>query len=508
MPAKVTLTVTDGHHTSREFTFDERTTCIIGRAEECHPRLPTDADHKTISRNHCLLDINPPDVRVRDFGSLNGTYINGAKIGQREKHQTPEEGAQTLFPEHDLKDGDRIELGNTVFRVGIYIPAVCADCATEISEAERDGAERAPGVFQCEGCHDKALRINRQEAPRNKPRVCGKCGKDVSTEVGENRHGDFICAACQGDPAAILKQLLNRANKGDQNLLSIQGYTVLKELGRGGMGAVYLARRDNTGEQVALKVMLPQVAADARARDMFLRETENTKALKHPNVVRLWEAGCSHGVFFFTLEFCDGGSLDVLLKQRGGPLPVAEAGAIVRQALDGLAYAHTAEIPQVKQADGNIGRGRGLVHRDLKPHNIFLAGSGASRIAKLADYGLAKAFDTAGLSGQTRTGVAAGTPHFMPRQQVINFKYAKPEVDVWAMAASLYFLLTGAAPRDFPRGKDPWQIVLQTEPVPIRKRNGAIPKKLAEVIDRALVDKPNIAFKSAREFKEALEKVL
>ena len=175
----------------------------------------------------------------------------------------------------------------------------------------------------------------------------------------------------------------------------------------------------------------------------------------------------------FTLEFCDGGSLDVLLKQRGGPLCVEEAGAIIRQALDGLEYAHTAEIPQVKQADGSVGRGRGLVHRDLKPHNIFLSGAGANQIAKIADYGLAKAFDTAGLSGQTRTGVAAGTPHFMPRQQVINFKYAKPEVDVWAMAASLYYLLAGSAQATSRAAKTPGRSYCR--PNPCRSANAMRP---------------------------------
>jgi serine/threonine-protein kinase len=125
-------------------------------------------------------------------------------------------------------------------------------------------------------------------------------------------------------------------------------------------------------------------------------------------------------------------------------------------------------------------------------------------VAKISDYGLGKAFDTAGLSGHTRTGATAGKPWFMPRQQVINFKYAGAEVDVWAAAACLYNMLTGATPRDFPSGKDVWQAVLELEPVPIRRRDSSIPLRLAEVIDKALIDRPAILFKTAAELKKAL----
>lgn len=503
MPPKVTLTVTQGALAGQAFVFDERTSCIIGRADDCTPKLPNDEQHKTISRHHCLLDINPPDIRIRDFGSLNGTYVNGTKIGQRERGQTAEEGAQGSFSEHDLKAGDEIKLGSTVLQIAIFVPTLCAECGAEILEERKAQALRAPGVYQCEACRRRAEQARRPEPPKPKPKVCAACGKEVSREVGD-RQGEFLCASCRSDPAKIIKLLLEMAKRGDQQLQSIQGYTLLRELGRGGMGAVYLARHDRTGEQVALKVMLPQIAADERAKSLFLREVENTRSLKHRNVVQLGDSGCVNGTFFFTLEFCEGGSVDKLMQQRGGLLQVDEATEIILQALDGVQYAHSAEIPQVKRADGSYGPGRGLVHRDLKPANIFLAGAGRSRSAKVADYGLAKAFDTAGLSGQTRTGTISGTPVFMPRQQVVNFKYAKPEVDIWAMAASLYFMLTGAFPRDFPRGKDPWQIVLQTDPVPIRKRNPAIPKKLAEVIDHALVDRPQIQFKTAADLKRAL----
>src|SRR5262249_41686 len=157
---------------------------------------------------------------------------------------------------------------------------------------------------------------------------------------------------------------------------------------------------------VALKVMLPRIAADERAQQLFLREADNTKALRHPNVVQLYDAGCLGGTFFLTLEYCDGSSVDQLLLQRGEPLTVEDALPLVLQALEGLEYAHNV-----------FGPGKGLVHRDLKPHNLFLANTGGARITKVGDYGLAKAFDLAGLSGQTRTGAVYGTPFFMPRQQ-------------------------------------------------------------------------------------------
>ncbi|HEY9605211.1 MAG TPA: protein kinase [Allocoleopsis sp.] len=453
--AKVILTVTQGSIKGQEFIFNSRCTCIIGRAKDCYPQLPNDDAHRTISRYHCLLDINPPDIRVRDFGSRNGTYVNNKKIGQRQFDQTPEEAAQFNFPEYDLKAGDIIQLGNTLFQVNIHI------------EGEKTPS---PELFEA---HASTTKIKTETPPFS----------------------------------AIMQDLLEQAKAGESKLLAIQGYTILRELGQGGCGAVYLARHEQSGEQVALKIMLPKVAVKSKAKEMFRREIENNKALQHPNVVQLLDYGDDNGTFFFTLEYCDGGSVVDLMQQRGGKLSVDEAIPIILQTLDGLEYAHNAEIPCVKRADGTLGKGRGLVHRDLKPHNILLSHKNGSRVAKIADYGLAKAFDLAGLSGQTMSGTSAGTPTFMPRQQVISFKYAKPEVDIWATAASLYNMLTGTYPRDFTK-KDPFLAVLQTSPVPIRQRDDSIPQALAELIDLALVDNPDIHFKNAAAFKRALESVL
>jgi len=507
MPAKVLLTASKGKLKGKEFTYHERETCILGREEDCAIRLPSDEYHQTVSRHHCLLDMNPPDIRVRDFGSLNGTFVNGKKIGQRKAGQTPEEAAALRFPEHDLKDGDEIAVGQTAFRVSVFVPAVCNTCAEEIPDERKAEARTANGGFQCVACREKAERAKQKATPQTPPKVCAQCGKDVSAESGANRPGKFVCAACRADPLKLVKLLLLTAHN-EQGFPPFRGYELVKELGRGGMGAVYLARRSKTGEQVALKMMLPRVASDLRAKEMFLREINNTKALKHRNIVEVRDAGSADGAFFLSLEYCDGGSVDFLMKQNGGKLSVTEASEIVLQALDGLIYAHSAVIPQVKLANGKFGQGRGLVHRDLKPANIFLSGSGNARIAKVGDYGLAKAFDLAGMSGLSCTGDVAGTPVFMPRQQALDCKYAKPDVDVWAIAATLYSMLTGTTPRDFSRATDPWKIILETNAVPIRQRNPAIPKALAAVIDAALVDGPAIHFKTAVEFKRALEKAL
>jgi eukaryotic-like serine/threonine-protein kinase len=453
MSAKVILTITKGNLTGQKFEFDSRTTCIIGRADDCYPKIPDDEYHRPISRYHCLLDINPPNIRVRDFGSKNGTFVNGQKIGQREASQSPQEGAKIKFPEYDLNSGDEIKLSNTVFSVGIVHDSEFSPTLNVAKVPLYPGTVHSP-----------------------KPNLW-----------------DW------------LKGLLNRAKAGEENLKAIKHYTLLRKLGEGGFGEVYLAKNEQTGEEVALKIMLPQVAANPRAVEMFQREIENTKTLNHPNIVKLKDAGLADGNFFFTLEYCNGGNVCDWMQQLGRTLSVDEALTITLQVLDGLIYAHQAEIPAVKLAGGGFGKGRGLVHRDIKPPNIFLVHQNGKIQAKIGDYGLSKAFDLAGLSGFTMSGDKAGSPAFMPRQQVIDFKYADPAVDVWAVAASLYFMLTGYIPRDLDR-QDPFLAVLKNNPVPIRDRASGIPESLAKTIDRALLDRSELYYKTAAEFKQAIEK--
>jgi pSer/pThr/pTyr-binding forkhead associated (FHA) protein len=121
-PARVTLTVTQGIYAGKQYGFDIRRYCMIGRAGDCDIQLPMDYAHSDISRHHCVFEIDPPSVRVRDLGSANGTYVNGVKIGQRPSYQPPEEANLTSCPPCSLQEGDEIQVGHVVLQVHIDKP--------------------------------------------------------------------------------------------------------------------------------------------------------------------------------------------------------------------------------------------------------------------------------------------------------------------------------------------------------------------------------------------------
>jgi hypothetical protein len=467
MSAEVVLEVVSGALRGQTFTFVKRTLCLIGRAENCQIRLPNDADHRGVSRHHCLLDVDPPAVRVQDFGSRNGTFVNGQKIGQRPAHDRADGPNLGPFPECDLNDGDELRIGPAAFRVRVHEPM--------------------GDVLQT---------------------VCAHCGRRVPAPSGVGGEESILCLACRHDPRQLAEDLIEKADSGKHVLAGVRGYRLLQELGRGDRSAVFVARHSESGERVALKVMFPAGADDPRTRLRFMREAQNTVVLRHPNVVRLRDAGWCEGVFFFTLEYCEGGTVARHMRDLGRPLTVAEAAPLILQALDGLDYCHNAEVPFVPHADGEWAPGRGLVHRDFKPANLFLSDRDPAPQVKLGDFGLAKAFDKAGLSGHTWSGLLSGTPYFMPRQQVRRFKYARPEVDVWAAAATFYYMLTGTPPRDFTKGNGWMEVILETDAVPLRQHLPTAPPRVAEVLDHALREEPEIPFKSAASFKQALEAVL
>jgi hypothetical protein len=451
MTDKVILRLTDGPLKGKKLEFSEHDTFIFGRVDDCHFNIPND-DY--LSRHHFLLEVNPPDARIRDLGSLNGTYVNKMKIGGRLKNESPEEGANREYSQVDLHDGDEIKTGDTCFLVEILI-----------------------------------------EKPVNSIIQCQRCRKDVSSEINSRREGEFLCADCQKDlassPGEILHSLFNNNLRQNQNL-QIPEYEIISLLGAGGMGEVYQARHKQTGIRTAVKVMLSKVAVTASAREKFVREIQTTSTLQHPNIVRFIESGSSGSVFYIIMEYCNNGNLFDFVEAQSRPFTEKEVVPFLLGVLDGFAYAHS----------------EGFVHRDLKPQNILLTKVDNTLKVKVSDFGLSKNFTQAGFSGMTVTGSYAGSYPFMPREQVTNFKYVKPSSDVWSIAATFYFVLTGELPREIQKGQDPMDAILRGNIIPIRNRNSQISKGFANIIDRALSNNLKDRYHDACEMKKAFENVI
>lgn len=440
MTAKVILIVTHAATSGQKYIFENRATCIIGRNQDCHLVLPK--ENRTSSRYHCLLDINPPQIRLRDFGSLNGTYINEKKLVDSETYSSE---IKSDYLQYDLQHGDRVQIGNTLFRVFIE-------------------SESTPN------------------------QVLSFLNTDISSKP---------------NLLGMIKTLVGKKNRLDKDLKNIGVYKILKLLGKGMLGEVYLAQHSYTHKNVALKVMLPRILLDTDTLGVFINEIENHQILEHPHILNLEDFGYIDNLLFFAMEYCEKGNIDDLMQQYSGKLPIDLALKIILQVLDALIYSHNINISIYNlKTSNNWEKSNGLVHRNLKPTNILLTHDGDQLTAKISEYGLYKVFDLMGFGGLTLTKTPMVTPGFTPRQQIINFRNITPDLDIWSVAACLYYMLTGCFPRNF--NHDPWLDVLQNKTVLIRERNADIPKKLAAVIDLALLEKPQIYFQSALEFKDAL----
>ena len=267
-------------------------------------------------------------------------------------------------------------------------------------------------------------------------------------------------------------------------LPSIPGHEILSELGRGGMGVVYLARHIQLRRLVALKTILAGKQASDAQLARFCAEAEAVARLQHPNIVQIHEIGEHKGIPFFSLEFCPGGSLDK--KVNGHPLPPREAAWLVENLANAVHAAHEHNI----------------VHRDLKTANILLAEDGTP---KITDFGLAKQLDHA---GQTRTGIVMGTPSYMAPEQAGESKNVGPAVDIYALGAILYELLTGRPPF---KGATPRETIVQLtndDPVPPRNYAPQVPLDLESICLKCLKKNPKERYATASALAEELARYL
>jgi serine/threonine-protein kinase len=443
---------------------------VIGRGALSGLKLPDTDEYRSVSGYHCVIELSRNRAYLRDLGSLNGTFLNGHLVSRREEDRL--QGVAVSGFGVKLIDGDVITLAGTFsFRVGLVDDSLL------------------------EGANSNLTMVEVADS-------CPSCGKKHDP-VPLSKYADVLCPKCRPNPLASLKLLKAGLNRRIKTLDPLKGLRITKTLGRGSTSAVFLAERKDDKSLMALKVMSPAISENDWARKSFLREVAIGRALKHPNVTKLYSFGYYGGAYFYLMEYCSGGNSEEKRLAAGGVLSPEEALGIILPVLDGLNYIHNVKLAALKANSDVSSESRGLVHRDLKPTNIFLGGPDG-QVPKLADIGVGKLYNTGDSYGNTRTGSVAGSPATMPRQQVLNFKGAGPEVDVWAAAASLYKLMTGEYPRDFPEAEDPWRVVLNRPPVPVLRRGVHVPSHLAFALDEALVDNPTIKFQSAIELKQRL----
>jgi eukaryotic-like serine/threonine-protein kinase len=423
---QVNLRVLAGPYKGRVFPFDQHDTFLIGRNNEAHLCLP---DDRFFSRNHCLLEIDPPRCFLRDLGSTNGTFVNGRRVN-----------------EAFLRHGDQIQGGATVLVV-------------EVSAGweREETVDRQPSIVTVE---------------------CLNCGRREQAQASHpNEHLSFICEDCRVE--------LKRSPQ------PIPGYEMVRVLGRGGMGCVTLGRELTSGRPLAIKTLLPEAAVSDKAMRRFLREIEVASALKHPHIVEFIDHGTHNGVVYLITEYVDGPDAAKLADTRGGVLPYPVAVTVIAQVLDALSHAHTL----------------GFIHRDIKDQNILVSDAATTPKAKLTDFGLAKNFAKAGMSGVTMAGEAAGTISYMSPEQLRNFRDVRPQSDIYGVGMTAYSLLTGEIALDL-AGKtsvaETVKAIFEQPAIPLAQRAPQFPRALCEVIDRALHKDQAQRWQSAAAMRTAL----
>jgi eukaryotic-like serine/threonine-protein kinase len=309
--------------------------------------------------------------------------------------------------------------------------------------------------------------VNGNPVPQN----CPRCGQPIPAGSPQG-----LCPRC------LLQGVMPVANQPSPTLAFVEAYVAptveevaklfpqleVKELiGQGGMGAVYLARQMALDRLIALKLVRPR-EADPTFAERFVREAKAMARLNHPHVVAVFESGEAGGLPYLVMEYVDGVTLRDAMRER--KLTPAEALAIVPQVCDALEYAH----------------GQGIVHRDVKPENILIGRDGR---VKIADFGLAKVTDPAGVS-LTGTRQAMGTPHYMAPEQWEKPGEVDHRADIYALGVVLYELLTG----ELPIGRfDPPSHKLRLD------------VRLDEVVLRALAKEPDRRYQHASDVKTALD---
>jgi eukaryotic-like serine/threonine-protein kinase len=266
------------------------------------------------------------------------------------------------------------------------------------------------------------------------------------------------------------------------NMLFDGRYRIVRKLGSGGMADVYLAEDEELGRRIAIKILNDRHANDESFVERFRREAKNAAGLSHPNIVSIYDRGEAEGTYYIAMEYLDGRSLKELVVARG-PLPIPDAIDATRQVLAALRFAHR----------------KGVVHRDIKPHNVMADADGR---LKVTDFGIARA----GVSQMTEAGSIIGTAQYLSPEQARGAPVDQRS-DLYSVGVVLYEMLTGTTPFS---GESPVEIAmkhLSDPPRPPSVERSDIPPDLDMIVLRALAKDPDDRFQTAEEMDAELERV-
>jgi serine/threonine-protein kinase len=491
---RITLRVTEGPHKGRKFAFKGRDRFLVGRSKLAHFRLSGGKD-RYFSRIHFLVEINPPLCRVVDMASRNGTFVNGQPI--------------TAV---DLHHGDEIRAGRTVLRVSVHADAPRADrprksAAKRIHPPEEQTPAAPPAPTTADRLAPEPVREQSSNAPTQA--LSSDLGTLVPPRLGSRSRlgvaASSLCRVCQqpvagtGEPlapelfpAALAPICTSCQEEIRQQPQPIPAFVFVRKLGEGGMGVVSLVLRKSDGVCLALKTITPAASVGPRDLRRFLREASILKDLDHPNIVAFREMGEADGQPYFAMDYVRGTDAQRLLKSQG-PFPIGRAVGVVCQLLDALAYAHA----------------KNYVHRDVKPGNLLLTTQEGKEVVKVTDFGLARIYQASQLSGVTLAGEVGGTIAFVAPEQITNLREARPPVDQYSAAATLYTLLTNKLIFELPRSIEKQILkILYSEIIPIQSSRPDLPDELAAIIHRGLAHDPNRRFEHVGEMRRALEPFL
>jgi serine/threonine protein kinase len=265
-------------------------------------------------------------------------------------------------------------------------------------------------------------------------------------------------------------------------------YEVIKELGRGGMGVVFLAHNRLLGRDEVLKVMARHIMERPGLLARFLAEMRAVARLQHPNIVTAYSAFRLGESILFAMEYVEGLDLAKLVKAKG-PLPVAHASYFVSQAAQGMQHAHE----------------QGMVHRDIKPGNLMLSHKGSRAVIKVLDFGLAKATREAPVDGGlTNPGQALGTPDYMAPEQIRDAQKADIRADIYSLGCTLYYLLSGGPPF---RAENLWDLYQAHHSMDAKLLNFVrpdVPGELAALVAKMMAKEPERRFQTPSEVAQAL----